>query len=151
MSASVEDIKALREETGISMQKCKEALEKTNGNIDEARELLKEESGKAAAKKADREFGAGAIFTYTHNTKTIASMIELLCETDFVAKNEVFEELGNSIALHVTAMSSTEESIRTEGFIKDPETTIETMLAQASQRLGERIDIGRISRFSVLG
>ncbi|HEY1041492.1 MAG TPA: elongation factor Ts [Candidatus Paceibacterota bacterium] len=150
MSISVEDIKTLRDETGISMQKCKEALEKTNGNIDEARALLKEESGKAAAKKADREFGAGAIFTYVHATKTIGTMIELLCETDFVAKNEVFEELGNNIALHVTAMSSTEESIRSEGFVKDPETTIETLLAQATQKLGERVDIGRIARFAVL-
>lgn len=150
MSISLEDVKTLRDETGISMQKCKEALEKTSGNIDEARALLKEDSGKAALKKADREFGAGAIFTYTHTTKTIGTMIELLCETDFVAKNEMFEELGNNIALHVTAMGSTAESLRSEIYVKDGETTIETMLAQATQRLGERIDVGRIARFAIL-
>jgi elongation factor Ts len=149
MDISTTDIKSLRDETGVSIGKCKEALTEAGGDMDKAREILKEFSVKAAAKKSDRDLGAGNIITYVHGTGTMGVMLELLCETDFVAANDDFKTLGNDIALHIVAMNSEADSILSEPFVKNPEITIEGRIQEAVQKLGERIELGRFARYAI--
>ena len=151
MSVSIELIKTLRDETGVSIGKCKQALEESNGDMDEARKVLAAYSESAIAKKADRELGAGIIASYIHSSKIIGSMIELNCETDYVAKNDDFVALANDLAIHITAMDSKLETIMDEDYVKNPEKKISDLIAGVTQKLGERIQIGKIARFQVLG
>lgn len=147
---SIEEVKQLREESGVSIGKCKEALDEAGGDISKAREILKTYSVASAAKKADRDLGAGAVVSYIHSNNQAGTIIEMLCETDFVAKNEDFLSLARDIALHVTAMSSTQESVLEESFVKRPEVTISELIQEAIQKIGERIEIGRITRYAIL-
>ena len=96
-------IKKLRDETGHSIAKCKEALEESGGNTEKAREILREKGAIAAQKKADRDLGSGVVQSYIHTTYRIGTMVELLCETDFVARNEAFIALAKDIAMHCAA------------------------------------------------
>jgi elongation factor Ts len=100
---STEQIKELRDLTGISVMQCKKALEEAEGDKEKALAILRKKSGDIAAKKSDRELGAGVIESYIHNTKSIGALVELSCETDFVARNEEFVALARDIAMHVAA------------------------------------------------
>lgn len=103
MSITTDEIKSLRDQTGVSVMQCKKALEETGGDIEKAKMLLRKQSATAASKKGERNLGAGTIGVYAHNTKTVAAMVELCSETDFVSKNAEFETLARDIAMHVTA------------------------------------------------
>lgn len=105
MEITSADIKALRDETGISVMQCKKALEEAAGDMEKARVILKKKRSEAAEKKSDRELGAGAVGVYVHNTNEVAAMVVLACETDFVSKNEEFVNLAKEIAMHVAAMN----------------------------------------------
>jgi elongation factor Ts len=105
MEISSSDIKALRDETGISVMQCKKALEEAGGDMEKARVILKKKRSEAAEKKSDRELGAGTVGVYVHNTNEVAATVLLACETDFVSKNEEFVELAREVALHVAAMN----------------------------------------------
>ena len=96
-------IKQLRDETGHSIGKCKEALEASGGDLEKAREVLRERGAITAQKKAARDLNAGVIESYIHTTRRIGVMVELLCETDFVARNDEFVALARDIAMHVAA------------------------------------------------
>lgn len=102
---SAEDVKKLRDQTGASVMDCKKALEKTAGNIEQAIEYLKKSGKEKAGKKAERETSEGVVAAYIHSNKKIGALIELRCETDFVAKNSEFQDLAYDIAMHVAAMS----------------------------------------------
>lgn len=105
MEITSADIKALRDQTGISVMQCKKALEEAGGDMEKALIILKKKRSEAAEKKSDRELGAGAVGSYIHNTKEVAALVLLSCETDFVSKNEEFVTLANDIAMHVAAMN----------------------------------------------
>ena len=105
MEITSQMIKELRDQTGISVMQCKKALEEADGDAEKALIILKKKRSEAADKKADREIGAGAVGVYVHNTKEVAALVKLGCETDFVGKNEEFVELANDIAMHVAAMN----------------------------------------------
>jgi len=100
---STEQIKELRDLTGISVMQCKKALEEAEGDKEKALAILRKKSGDIAAKKSDRELGAGVVESYIHNTKSIGVLVELSCETDFVARNEEFVALARDIAMHIAA------------------------------------------------
>ncbi len=100
---TTEQIKALRDQTGVSVMQCKKALEDAGGNVEKALVLLQKKGSEIAAKKGDRTLGAGAVATYLHSTGTIAAMVMLSSETDFVSKNEEFRKLAYDIAMHVAA------------------------------------------------
>lgn len=100
---TTEQVKSLRDATGISVMQCKKALEEAGGDAEKAIVILRKKGGAIAAKKADRALGAGALAAYVHGTGTVAAMVELACETDFVAKNEEFRTLARDIAMHVAA------------------------------------------------
>ena len=105
MEITSTNIKALRDQTGISVMQCKKALEEAGGDMDKALIILKKKRSEAAEKKSDRELGAGTIGAYIHNTNEVAALVRLSSETDFVAKNEEFVSLANDIAMHVAAMN----------------------------------------------
>lgn len=173
---------------------CKKALEEANGDMEKAQVILRKISKIQADKKADRVFGAGIVQAYIHSNGTVGAMVELVCETDFVSKNEDFKTLARDIAMHATASAAqflrssqiTEEDQRAakevfagevegkpenikaqilegklksyfadkvlleQAFIKNPEITIQGLVDQAIQKFGEKIEIARFVRFSVL-
>ncbi|MES2216514.1 MAG: elongation factor Ts [Patescibacteria group bacterium] len=100
---TTEQIKALRDQTGVSVMQCKKALEEAGGDDAKALVILRKKSGELAAKKGDRTFGAGTIQSYIHSNGNVGSMVELNCETDFVANNDEFKALARDIAMHVAA------------------------------------------------
>jgi elongation factor Ts len=102
MAISIDDIKKLREQTGAGMMKAKEALESTKGDYDKAVQWLREKGEASAAKKADREARAGLIEGYVHSGR-IGVLVEINCETDFVARTEDFKTFARDIAMHVAA------------------------------------------------
>lgn len=104
-NVSADHVKKLRDQTGASVMDCKKALEKSGGDIDQAVEYLKKSGKEKAGKKAQRETREGVVAAYIHSNKKIGVMVELRCETDFVAKNSEFQELAYDIAMHVAAMA----------------------------------------------
>lgn len=106
MAATTDDIKALRDATGVSVMQCKKALEEAGGNLAQAEVILRKRSAASAEKKADRTLGAGAIGTYVHDG-AIGAMVQLSCETDFVAKNPEFGALARELAMQVAATGPT--------------------------------------------
>lgn len=140
MEITTDKIKELRDMTGLSIMQCKKALEETGGDISKANILLQKKGAGIAAKKADRNLGAGRVVAYVHTNGTVASLVELLCETDFVAKNEEFNTLAHNIAMQITAtnpeylkMSDIPEAKRKEAeevFAKEVEGKPEDMKAK---------------------
>lgn len=102
---TTEQIKALRDSTGISVMQCKKALEEAEGDMEKAAAILKKKAGAAAAKKSDRSLGSGVVCSYVHSNNIVGVLLELACETDFVAKNTDFKPLAYDIAMHVAGMS----------------------------------------------
>ncbi|MGB2580663.1 MAG: elongation factor Ts [Minisyncoccia bacterium] len=100
---TTEQIKELRELTGISIMQCKKALEEASGDKEKALLILRKKSGDIATKKGDRELGAGVVESYIHSNKSVGALVELSCETDFVARNEEFVIMARDIAMHITA------------------------------------------------
>lgn len=103
MAVTTEEIKALRNQTGLSVMECKKALEETGGDMEKAIIVLRKKSSAAAEKKADRTLGAGVVSAYIHSSKDVGAMVVLSCETDFVAKNPEFIQLAYDIAMHAAA------------------------------------------------
>lgn len=103
MDISTERVKELRDRTGISIMQCRKALLEAAGDIEKAVIILERQSKSIASKKSDRTLGAGTIAAYVHGTGNVGTMVELMCETDFVAKNEEFKKLAYDIAMHVAA------------------------------------------------
>jgi elongation factor Ts len=105
MAITTEDIKSLRDETGVSIMQCKKALEEAGGDMEKARMILRKISATVASKKSERTLGAGMIGSYVHANKKIGTIVELFCETDFVAQNPEFVQAANDIAMHIAAMA----------------------------------------------
>ena len=105
MSDIVEAIKALREETGAGIMDCKRALEESKGDLDQAREILRRQGIASAAKRATRTTDEGLVDAYVHSGSRVGAIVELNCETDFVARTPDFRSLAHDIAMQVAAMS----------------------------------------------
>jgi len=100
---TTEQIKNLRDQTGVSVMQCKKALEEAKGDIEKAIVILRKKSGEMALKRIDKTFGAGTVQAYIHATGNVGSVVVLMCETDFVSGNDEFKTLARDIAMHVTA------------------------------------------------
>lgn len=150
MEITTELLKALRDETGVSVMQCKRALEEAGGDMDKARAILTAKSAEIAAKKGDRELGAGVIASYIHNTKNTGAIVELSCETDFVSKNEEFVQLASEIAMHVVAfMPASVEELLEQPFIMNGDVTVAVRLDQAVQKFGERTVVSKFDRYII--
>lgn len=105
MEITTDMIKALRDETAVSVMQCKKALEEAGGDLEKAKVILRKISAQTASKKSDRELGAGIASAYVHAGGSVVGAVVLSCETDFVSRNEAFGALARDIAMHVAAMA----------------------------------------------
>lgn len=103
MEITTEQVKKLRDQTGISVMQCKKALEEAGGDFEKAVVILRKKSGEISAKKGDRSFNSGAVQAYIHSNGMVGTIVELNCESDFVANNDEFKALARDIAMHITA------------------------------------------------
>ena len=146
-----EDIKTLREQTGAGMLDCKKALEQNGGNMDKAADWLREQGIAKAAKKQSRIAAEGSVFLYNHMNGKIGVMLELNCESDFVAKNEDFQALGHDICLHIAA-NAPKYVRREEVESADLEKEREILRAQVinegkPEAMADKIVDGKINKF----
>ncbi len=146
---SIDQIKKLREDTGISITQCKKALEEANGDIEKAKEILKKWGANFAEKKIQRETKQGIIESYIHSNKKIGAMIELGCETDFVAKNPDFQKLAHELCMQIAAINPEETPILDQLWIKDQTKTIKDLINEYISKLGENIVLKRFIRYEI--
>lgn len=139
----------LREETGAGIMDCKRAMEEAGGDIEKAKQILLANSAAKAAKKADRETGAGLLESYIHGGR-VGVLLEIRMETDFVAKSDPVKQLAKDVALQIASMSpETVEDLLQQPFIKDPSITIEALLKNTIAVVGENMKIARFARYQV--
>lgn len=198
---SAADVKALREATGAGMMDCKKALVEAGGDFDKAADIVRAKTGRKAAERAgDRTASEGIVHAYLHTPTPgmpakVGVMVQLHCETDFVAKEESFKALAQDIALHIAAMKPVavsedqvdeamvekertfarqqaleegkpenivdkivegrvasllkEQVLLNQPFVKDASKTIAQLITEASARTGEKIEVGRFTRFQI--
>lgn len=165
MDISTTMIKELREKSGAGVMACRQALLEAEGNIDKAVEVLKQQGLLTAKKKAGRAASQGLVEAYIHTQGRIGAMVELNCETDFVARTDEFKELAHQLAMQVAAICPqvitpeeapdlSEEELKAaclllQPFIKDPSKTIQDIINDTIAKTGENIKIGRFSRFEL--
>ncbi len=158
-------VKELRDLTGAGILDCKSALEEAGGDFDKASGILRKKGIATAAKRADRATAEGLVQTYVHHDGRLAALVEINCETDFVARTEDFSKLAQAIALQVAATNPTyvaSEDIPkgTEGdakelclllqpFVRDESTTVADMVKETIRKTGENIRIRRFARFEL--
>jgi len=143
-------IKQLREVTGAGMLDCQKALKQTNGDFDQAKEMLIQKLGEKAEKKQDRTTNEGIVATYIHGNKKMGAMVTVKCETDFVAKNDTFINLANTIAMQIGATNPSDvNDLLSQGYIKDPSVTVQELINQAIGKIGENITIGEFKHFVI--
>ena len=151
MKITTEMVKELRLETGAGVLEAKKTLVASDGDFDKAVQILREKGAARAAKRADRDANEGVVEVYSHPGSRVGVMLELNCETDFVARNEGFTELAHNLALQIAAMSPTYISIE-DVSDEDMETELSVLRAQASaegkpENIVEKIVIGRMNKY----
>ena len=158
-------VKELRNQSGAGIMQCRKALMESNGDTGKALEILKQQSLFKAAKKAERPTAEGLIEAYIHTAGRVGAMVELNCETDFVARTGEFKQLAHHMAMQVAAMNPkfiTEEEYKPEteeepqnaclllqADIKEPDKTIKEIITETIARTGENIKISRFIRFEL--
>jgi elongation factor Ts len=140
-------IKKLKEETGAPVIRVTKVLEEVKGDEKKAFAILQKEGFEKAAKREGRETSQGKIFVYAHHTGRVVGLAEIFCETDFVARNTLFEELGKNIAMQVASMG--EKNLEKQEFIKDPSKTILDLVKAVIAKTGENIKLGRILKIEL--
>ncbi len=154
---SAQMVKTLREITGAGMLECKKALEEAKGDMEKAKEILRIRGLAKAEKKAGRETKEGIIYSYISQDRKSGVIIELNCETDFVARNEHFSELALKLAKHIAGYpenknkSGSGEDLLTQAYYKDPKITVEDLIKSAIAKIGENIQLRRFTRFDTDG
>ena len=164
---TIDCIRELRDRSGAGIMDCRKALIETEGNIDKAIDILKEQGFLKAKKKTERTANKGLVESYIHAGGRIGAMIELNCETDFVARTDEFKQLAHHLAMQVAAMDPrfiSREEFRDEdnenlapetaclllqSDIKDPDKTIEDTIVEVVARVGENIKVSRFARFEL--
>jgi elongation factor Ts len=157
---TVEQVRELRESTGAGIMDCKRALQDANGSLEGALAILREKGLASAAKRAGRTADQGVVESYIHSGGRIGVLVELNCETDFVARTEDFRTLAHDLAMQVAAMdpdsfadetSDGSARLLEQAFIKDPSKTVQDLVTETIARTGENIQIRRFVRFALGG
>jgi len=165
LAVSAEQVRSLRDQTGAGIMDCKVALEETDGDVEKAIVALREKGLASAAKRSGRETNEGVIETYIHTGGRVGAMVELGCETDFVARTEEFQKLAHDIALQVAAMDPVyvnvdeiEEGddrpkaqiiLMLQPFIKNNSSSVGEMVKELAGKVGENIRVVRFYRLAV--
>jgi elongation factor Ts len=158
-------VKELRERSGAGIMDCRNVLVETEGDTEKALEILREKGLLKAQKKAERATGQGLVEAYVHTAGRLAAMVEVNCETDFVARTDVFKDLAHSLAMQVAALSpkyvseaempadetaeSKEVCLLLQPYIKDPARTVNDLIVDAVAKTGENIKVRRFIRFEL--
>jgi elongation factor Ts len=148
-TVTAKDVKALRDATGAGMLACRDALNETDGDLDKAIELLRTRGEAAAAKRSGAEAREGAVQSYIHAGNRIGALVEVNCQTDFVARNEKFVEFVRDVALHVAAstpLAITEEEVPTEDREREERIATE-QAADRPENVRERIVKGKLDKW----
>ena len=146
---TTKDISELREQTGMGLMDIKRALDESDGNRAKALEALRERGAQIHAKKSDRTAGEGLIEAYVHGGR-IGVLIELNCETDFVARSETFKTFAHDLALQISSMApTTVEELLAQDFIRDSKRTMNQYLQETSAKVGERVVVKRFVRYII--
>lgn len=172
MASTVDSIRQLREETSCGVIECKKALEESKGDFQKAKEILRKRGLEMAAKKADRVAKEGRVEAYIHHGNKIGVIVEVNCETDFVARNDDFMVFTRDVAIHIAALApkyikkedvpadvliketdkeayAKTNCLMNQSFVKDPSKTIGDYLNELVAKIGENIQIGRFVRFKI--
>ncbi|MCH2518032.1 MAG: elongation factor Ts [Dehalococcoidia bacterium] len=165
MVVSVDLIRALRTQTGAGIMECKQALEQTQGDMDKAAESLRDKGFAKAAKRSDRETNQGVVQAYIHTGGRVGAIIELGCETDFVARTPEFQSLAHDIAMQVAAMAPAylDESDKEEDddrpaaqvcllkqpFIKGNSNSVADIVQEMAAKVGENVRVVRFNRLAL--
>lgn len=146
----INKLKQLRNETGISFSLCKKALEESKNDLVLAKKFLAKWGIEKAKNKEKRETKHGAIFSYVHHNKKIASLLELFSETDFVSFNKEFQNLGKELAMQIASMpANKEKDLLEQEYIRDPSKKVDDLIKEAILKFGENIKIGRFIRWEL--
>ena len=146
----IKKLKQLREETEISFSLCKKALEESKNDIEAAKKILNKWGIAKVKDKLKRNTTAGAIFSYVHHNKKVASLIQLACETDFVSGNKEFQSLGQELAMQVASVrTETNEEFLNQEYIRDPSRKISDLIKEAILKFGENIKVVKFVRWSM--
>jgi len=149
MTFSNDDVKKLRLETGHGVMDCKRALAEANGDYVKAKDILGSKIEKMAQEKSERATAAGLIETYAHNGKC-GVILEVQCETDFVARNEIFKSMVHDIALQIASMApETVDDLLSQSYIKDESKTIKEVISEVIAKTGENVKIIRFERYQL--
>jgi elongation factor Ts len=164
MKISIEVVKELRNRTNVGIADCNKALLQVGGDMEKAIEFLKQRGAAIAEKKKDEAVTEGLIEAYIHHTKRIGALVELNCETDFVARTVEFKELAHDLAMQIAAAApqflTSEEMppkaadpqavcLLSQPFIKDPTKTVQEVITETIAKVGENIKVRRFSRFEL--
>ncbi|MEK7566419.1 MAG: translation elongation factor Ts [Patescibacteria group bacterium] len=145
----VNSIQQLRDITGAGVMECKRALEEANNDLEKAKAIIFEKGLVKADKKSERSTGSGILETYVHNGR-VAVLLKLLCETDFVARNDLFKELAHQIAMHIAAMNPENiDELLKQNFIMNEEITVEDLIKQSIAKLGENMKLEKFCRYEL--
>lgn len=146
----LDKIKELREATGAGIMDAKKALEESNGDMEKAKEIITAKGLARAESKSEREVRSGKVYCYTHGGGTAAAMVEVACETDFVAKTPEFEALCKEIALQIVSMDPKDvEDLLKMDYIRDGSKTMDQLIKELSGKTGENIRVTRFARFKL--
>ena len=143
-------LKKLRNETSASVSDCRKALDESSGDYNKALAWLKKRAAAIAEKKSERTTGQGLIESYIHAGGKVGVLIELLCETDFVARTDEFKQLAKELGMQIAAMKpDSVETLMKQEYIRDGSLTIQDLIKGVIGKLGENISVKRFSRFSI--
>lgn len=150
MTVSTDQIKQLREQTGAGVMEAKKALEESGGDMKKAQDWIAKHGMLKAEKKADRVTKEGLVYAYIHHDGKSGAMVELTCETDFVARTDDFKNLAKELAMQVTSMrpKDVEEFLQQE-YIRDPSKKVADLITEVIAKTGENVKLVRFVRFGL--
>ena len=149
MAIDISDVKKLKELTGVGLTDAKAALEEAKGDFDKALSAMRKKGLTKAEKRSEREARAGLIGTYNHDGR-IGVLVEVNCETDFVARNDIFKDLVKDISMHIAASEPKDvKDLLDQPFVKDPSQTVADFVKDHAARLGENVVVRRFSRLAL--
>lgn len=150
MNIDIKLLKQLRLETSVSIADCRKALEESRNDYKKALDWLRKNGLEKAAKKSDRETPQGLVESYIHQNGRVGALVEVTCETDFVARTDVFKQLVHEICMQAAAMNPKDvPALLKQEYIRDNSRTIEDLVKEAIAKLGENIVVKRFVRYEL--
>ncbi len=147
---TTEQVKKLRKDTQAPVMEVKHALEESGGDEEKAKKLLLEKALVRAKEKGEREAGEGMVFSYVHSGGTVGALVDLRCETDFVARTETFQKLGKELCLQVSSMNPKDvKELLEQEYIRDPSKKIADLVGETAGTVGENVRVERFTRYEI--